>query len=237
MAEPTAKLAPLDLLEELLPSLPAAIERNDLGEALDSALVAVRNQRQGFEELERLQEAVPYIRKRLGQQDRLIFGATLHGLSDMGNLMAHVNTAKDLDAVRNRVANLPAEVQSLTGIVVRVWSDHISAQLVPTTKLGEVLKEIPKASAVATRVARLKQRVLLLGGQLPGNVGNAEYEQCLKEADHIRTELSALGISDAVASYLRAVAEGSATLDTLTAEVLEWVQSSRLGKRFRIQLI
>src|SRR5438270_9707021 len=138
MAEPTSQLAPLDLLEDLLPSLPAAIERSDLGEALDSALVAVRNQRQSFEQLERLQEAAPYIRNRLGEQDRLIFGATLRGLSDMGNLMARVNTAKDLDAVGNRVANVPAEVQSLTGIAVRVWSDHISAQLVPTTKLGDV---------------------------------------------------------------------------------------------------
>lgn len=237
MAESTAQLAPLDPLEELLSSLPAAIERSDLGEALDSALAAVRNQQPRFEQLEHLGEAAPYIREKLGQQDRMIFGATLRGLSDMGKLMAHANTAKDLDAVRNRVANLPAEVQSLSGIAMRVWSDHISAQVVPTTKLGDVLKEISKANAVATRVARLKQRVLILAGQLPGKTSNAEYEQCLEEADQIRTELSALGISDAVASYLRAVAEGVATLDGLTAEVLQWVQSTRLGKRFKIHLM
>lgn len=236
MVEPTPQLAPLDSLESLLSELPSAVERSDVGGALDLALDAIDRQKLSLEQLKQLEEAAPLVRGGLEFVDLSLWRSALRDLSELGVLMSKASTVEELNTIRHKVSAVGTTVQTLRSSALRAWSGRVARDLQPTTRLGDALKGIPETRALGLRIDLLKVKVGTLEHNLPIKKVVDDYQYCLKEADEIRTELSGIG-GEEIVLFLRSVAEDSATVEGLTEQVLTWIHAKGLDRRFKVKLI
>ena len=235
MIDPARELAPLDALETLLSELPSAVERSDLGGALDLAADAITKHSSSLEQLKQLGEAAPSIRPTLEPTDLALWTSALGGLSDLGTLMSKASTVDELNTIRHKVNAIDTTIQTLKAGALRAWSTKLARELLPTIKLADALKGIPETRAIGLRIDSLKTKVSALEYLLPVKGVIDSYHKYLEEAGRIRSELSDIG-GEEVVVFLRAVAEDNATVDILTEKVLTWIRSKGLSKRFKVKL-
>lgn len=228
-------LAPLDRLKELLPDLPAAKERRELGAALAKACEAIRTVKPFADGLDDAAALLAVCAGALGE-DRSIVLASLDALSALAAELEAAATPDALDHVRFAVSKqLPAEMKTLHAAVGRAWRAHVRANLAGMAPLGEVLSRIPSTAKLGQKFRALGNEVAALEqSQKPAGQRLACLQSLLDRRQVLIDQLSEQGIDAEVVRFLQDIAAGWLPLSRLTETVRQWLERAGALGVFRV---
>lgn len=119
------------------------------------------------------------------------------------------------------------------------WAEYVRSQApsLNTTVLA-VLRGIPSLRAPATNLERCLRTIEGWRNSLP-NDGNAvaAFDADVAEAKRMWQQLGGDDLGPDVTQFLQAAATSSATIESLTPEITEWLKRHKVWNAFRITLV
>jgi hypothetical protein len=232
-----AEFDPLAQLETLAAQIPAARDRQRLGDALDNAVQAVTDAEAVIARLERLAELAPVVGAFLDPTDRERCRRLLTTIRGTGTHLCAARDQATLEEAARQASLLPGHVSQTEALLQRGWRDKVEGAFAATGALGAVLREIPETCELGSEMEALSQRAERLASSADDPERCAQQFSALTaERDSAREKLGRLGAGDDVVAFMLAVAGHSATLGHVTAEVREWLDAHNARNRFKVGL-
>jgi hypothetical protein len=232
-----AEFDPLEELEALASQIPAAKDRQRLGDALDQAVQAVSEAENAIARLERVAELAPVVGAFLDPTDAEQCRQLMATIRGTGTRLCQARDQATLEEATRQASALEGHVSQAEALLQRGWRDKVEDAFAATGALGAVLREIPETRDLGSEMDTLLQR----GRSLAASTDDPErcaqqFRALIAERDSAREKLGGLGAGDDVVAFLLAVAGHSATLEHVTAEVREWLEAHSTLRRFKVGL-
>jgi hypothetical protein len=224
----------LDMLEALLPELPAAADRRRLGDRLVQAIQDLReapSQARRLKSLIRLAEVVGF---GASPDQRATLGELRETARDVG---AALEEASDEESLKTAVYDyqkslLPALATFDRGTREQ-WTTVVRDQFAPLVAFGELLEKIAGVADLGHRLADCGRRAQRLSGGAAEDLLTG-VTAMLAERDALQTERAQQIGDDEVGAFLNALAIGQATLALITPDVRAWLDENHALGRFRV---
>jgi|GEM_PF-3634621 len=233
----TTERDPLEELETLAAQIPAAKNRQRLGDALDNAVQAVTEAEGAIARLERLAEFAPIVGAFLDPTDREQSRQLLTRIRGIGTHLCQAHDQATLEEATRQASAFQGHVSQTEALLQRGWREKVEDAFAATGTLGAVLREIPETRELGSEMETLLRRGEILADSMD------DPEQCAQqfstltaERDSAREKLGGLGAGDDVVAFLLAVAGHSATLGDVTPEVRDWLKERSALERFKVGL-
>jgi hypothetical protein len=130
---------------------------------------------------------------------------------------------------------LDVYVREVRDDLMKVWSAHAASALGNVEELQVLANVLRAVEDVADRSTAL-ERVLGELARTQGRLPTDESIRLLAEAQARLTELEASLQPSAVREFLAAAARGGASVELLTADVLQWIRAHRALRNFRVMV-
>ncbi len=227
----------LERLESLLDLIQEAKDRHRLGDALEAALRAVNDAEGAVSRLEQLAEFTALAGRHLDSSDWAQCHHLLISVKDTGLHLCQASDAPTLRDAAIKTSQLAGQISQVDGFVRRGWKAKIAYAFGPTTRLGGVLREIAETRQLGSEMQALMHRAEQLGASADdAERSTGEFTALAAERDRAKDRLVELGAGANVVDFLLAVADQSATLANVTAEVRGWLEDRNALERFKVGL-
>ena len=227
----------LQRLEQLVPLCESIRKGTEYRTALAQATSEVKKAATLPGRLESLEPALRVLRgtHQLPAGDLI---PDLEKLEAAGKILEQCVNTDALKDARFSVTDVQEALQRLEMLVSRAWVARVKAELSPLERLGTVLAGIPDTKAAGIALQNWANRALAVSGSsAPTAQSVRQFAEAQAELPSRLKALGKIGIDTAIRAFLLAVAGGSATLASMTPEVLEWLRAKKAQSRFRIELI
>lgn len=236
IAKPSSALAPLDDLEALLPELPTAKERKELGKALATACQKIREIEGAAAGLDEVAALLTVCGDTI-TEERVEVLTCLDRITAMAREFIAAASYEELDHVRFTVAKLPGELKTLETAAGRAWRTNVRSRLAGMTPLGDVLARIPQMASLGHQFRTLgRDASTLEQSNAPAVQRIARLQHLLSQRDTLMNDLSGMGIDAEVVSFLQDIASGLLPLSRLTDPIREWLDRVGATDVFRVGL-
>jgi hypothetical protein len=228
----------LERLEEQSKKIPEARQRHALGDALDTAVHEARGATNAITRLEQLSPFVPLVRNQLTSTERDQLGRWILSLQAIGNRLALATDTGELATAADGLKrDLTPAVTQVAELISNGWRARIDHAFSATGRLGVVLREIPETNQLGSDMEALARRAEQLAATIEDAEQNTEQFRALtNERDRTKVMLADLGAGEEVVHFLLAVAERSANLANVTAEVRAWLDARDALECFKVGL-
>ncbi|MCO6440211.1 MAG: hypothetical protein J5I81_03800 [Nitrococcus mobilis] len=227
----------LERLELLSGQIQRAKDQHRFGDALDAAVRAVDDAESVISQFEKLAGFSGLVNGFLDPSDRQHCLVLLTRVRTLGQQLPQVSDTATLQDGTTKVSQLPSQVEQADAIINRGWKAKIDQAFAATGELGGVLREIPETRQLGSEM----EAIALQAGQLKTDLEDAErsiarFKALVAEREGTTDSLTNLGAGKEVVDFLFAVANQSATLETVTAEVRSWLDERNALARFKVGL-
>ncbi|WP_224246048.1 hypothetical protein [Hyalangium gracile] len=230
---------PLLALTEVLDngSLQAAVEARDLGESLEKAVQAIKNQEKFLTRLELLAEWMILLAAHLEPAGLKELSTSLKSLRD---------TVRPLEndlASQERLREIPdlfklaeAYARPIEVRIHEAWGRYLRREFSPRDQLAGVLMRFSQHADLARRLRATAKAALALESHFPAPEAREALKQHLRERDAQLQELEKTGTDKKIIEFLLRAAEGKATLAHVNSELLEWLSEQNALDFFLLSL-
>jgi hypothetical protein len=159
-------------------------------------------------------------------------------LQAIGNRLAEATDTGELAAAADGLKrDLTPAVTQVAELISNGWRGKIDQAFSATGRLGVVLREIPETNQLGSDMDALARRAEQLAATIEdAERCTAQFGALSTERDHTKVMLADLGAGEEVVHFLLAVAERSADLGDVTAEVRDWLDARDALERFKVGL-
>jgi hypothetical protein len=224
----------LSRLEDALPTLRDAVEREHLGKALNATLEACRDLPQRIDRLEALGSSIGLLSGYAGPRSDEI-AAAVEQIEDLGELMSSAETIDDLDEITRNAKRLEQPLASLHRSTLAIAAGYSKDQIVPLAALERLLRTLNRGD-IADAIARLR----VMDAALPsaGTALPARLADLFDARAGLTADLTGLANGSEVDAFLTAFAtRGTAPLEVVTPGVLDWLSERGALKEFVVQAL
>jgi hypothetical protein len=228
----------LSTLEGLSGAIEEAKATHNLGSSINAALQAVTQAKPTLDNLGRMSGFVALVAPALTGDEKQNLRVTLKDLRGIGNaLVGSTDVVTVQDATRLLTHDLVRDIGSIQTTLSAGWKRLIEREFGVTGRLGRVLSQLPETKVLGNKMISLYQRATSLAANLESaQKQEKELTQFQKARDEANENLKQLGTGDDVIAFLLAVANQSATVETLTSKVRRWLAERQALKLFKISL-
>jgi hypothetical protein len=227
---------PLERLEQRLPHIPAAKQRQRLGSALDATLKAAQDHEGEAGRLEELGQFAALLRDRFDSPTREELAKALRALAAIGHAAAMASEEEALRQAREGIErDLPRRMDAVEHHFTHAWQGLIESEFSSLGALGGVLKQIPETRQIGEDMVTHRERARALAQRLSPQ-RQAPFQALSTERDLLEARLQGLGVGLEVKSFLLAAAKGQATLATLSPATWAWLEEHQALSAFRVIL-
>jgi len=228
---------PLERLESLLDRIQEAKDRHRLGDALDTAIRAVNAAGPAISRLESLAGFAPLVVDFLESSDLEQARRLLDVIGDVGQHLARASDLATFQDAANKVSQLQGQINQADGLLLRGWKAKIEQAFFATGRLGSVLREIPETHQIGLELEALFNAAETLAKSIDDPKRCADrFSELTSRRDIAKGNLARLGTGEEVVNFLSAVAERTASLTNVTAEVMDWLDERSALERFKVIL-
>ena len=233
----TEQLAPLEALEALLPSIPQAKERKQLGVSLGNATAQAEKMEALVAALDSNATLLSLCAVDLGD-DRGPVSGSLDTILQFARLAENAETAAQLDQVTAQRTQIEFQVGNITERVQRAWSERVRKDLGGYAGLGAVLGRIESTAELGSNLGRLGQHADLLKRPTgPDAQRIAEHQRLAAQRDKLIADLGKAGIEADIVAFLNAIAQGSVSLAQVTRRIYDWLEEHDALPLFAASLV
>lgn len=230
----TTEADALQRLEDALPVLRDAVDREHLGKSLRSTLDAIADLPQRIARLAALADSVALLKEHVGTRSEEILVA-VDQIEDFGEAMTEAATSEGLDEVTRGAKRLEPPISSLHRAVIAVAGSYSRDNIVPLAALERLLHTLGRDD-IADAVAILQKMDAALpsaGVALPTRLA-----ELLAARASLAADLTTLANGSEADAFLTAFArKGSAPLEIITPGVLAWLSERGALKQFVVQAV
>lgn len=228
---------PLDRLESLLDRIQEAKDRHRLGDALVAAVRAVNVAEPAVARLEHLAGFAPLVADFLEPSDSDQCRRLLGAVRDVGQFLSQAADHATLQDAVIKLSQLQGQITQADGVFLRGWKTKVDQTFFPTGRLGSVLREIPETQQLGLEMETLFHAAETLAQSIDDPKRCADqFSELTSRREIAKGNLARLGAGEAVVNFLSAVAERTASLTNVTAEVRDWLGARNALERFRVVL-
>ena len=221
-------------LEVRLPELPAALERQRLGQQLSEATAKLRS---GAQEAEKL-AALVALAKLLGF-DGPEQSAQLDEAREEASRVGHsLATAEDAEALKRAMSRFEHHfvpvMKALYRSLWQHWQSIVARDFTPLVQAGRMLGKLDQGSSLARdlEACGAAAQAMQPGASAPELLARVQLlaERRNRLQDQRRKEFG----DGAVAAFVNALAENRARLDMVTPEVRDWLNAHGASAGLRV---
>jgi hypothetical protein len=225
---------PLEELETLLPGLPEAVERRDLGDRLNTSIEVLRNADYQIGRLGALLEVADLTGMTTGAQGNAIANLREEAF-DVGDALEAASTN---DELRDSIDGYKEWVQrtlASSDIVVRNnWKVLAAQRFRSLGALGTLLQRIGVDEELGGKLASAAARADKAGELTPAIAMCSEVKALLAELEELQSKRASSLSEGEIGAFITALAEQRATVEMITPEVREWLADNQALSRFSV---
>jgi hypothetical protein len=211
-------------LEGLLPDLPAAIARAQLGDIADRLATAFNDAQRQTQRLTALADAAALLTADKDPAARAALTRAFDAAKEAAEAMAD---ASDAEGLRVASEEYTAFKQSLNGVDAAlrpVWRTLVDKHFRPLASVGVMLTSFPAAKELGARMQQTgKEAVASAESIRPAEELAAIIKRLLDRRSSLLNEQKNLAGGSDVDTFLEALTSNRATLNLLTPDVLDWL--------------
>lgn len=224
----------LEELETLLPDLPEAVKRRDLGDRLNNSIEVLRNADYQIGRLGALLEVAELTGMTVGPQGKAIANLREEAF-DVGDALEAATTD---DELRDSIDGYKEWVQrtlASSDIVVRNnWKMLAAQRFRSLASLGSLLQRIGVDAELGARLAEAGARAEKAGDLTPATAMCAEIKALLAELEELQSKRAGTLNEGEIGAFITALAEQRATVEMITPEVRKWLADNQALSRFSV---
>lgn len=227
----------LDELERLLPELEPAIERRRLGESLGRVVDALRDSDRHVRRF----KAILEIARETEFSAEPRQAEALEELMDAAELaadgMIKASTADDLRVVQDEYKKLTEAMTKTDRDGIRPhWERIVERDFKPLDAIGELLERIDGVSDLGRRLVECGRKAdESVRSKPPAEALRDNIRRLREDRAALEAERASLTNEPEVDAFLNALAQGRATLRTVTEKVRDWLEQNGALDSFSIR--
>jgi hypothetical protein len=228
----------LSTLEALTGSIEEAKATRNLGSSINAAVQAATQAKLTLDKLGSMSAFVVLVAPTLNGDETQSLGVTLKDLRRIGSALVASNDVAALqEATRLLSHDLGRDITGIQSTLSAGWKRLVEREFGVTGRLGRVLSQLPETKALGNKMISLYQKAASLAANLESaQKQEKELTQLQKARDEANESLKQLGTGEDVVAFLLAVANQSATVGKLTANVRTWLAERQALELFKISL-
>jgi hypothetical protein len=224
----------LERLEALLPELPGAVQRRDLGDRLNTSIELLRNADYQVGRLKALVEIAELTGMTSGAPARSIQELREEAL-DVGEALEDATTNDDLRDSIDAYKELTQRTLASSDIVVRNnWKFLAAQRFRPLGALGSLLQRIGVDEELGAKLAAAAARADKAGDLTPATAMCAEVKELLAELEELQSKRASSLSEGEIGAFIDALAEQRATVEMITPTVRKWLSENQALSRFSV---
>ena len=224
----------LEKLERLLPELPAAVDRQRLGDRLTSATQALREAEHHARRLRALLLLAAELDYGARSDQAEIVAVARREALELSEAFAEADDDESLRAaVYDYEKSFIVALGSLERGVRQHWRTTLADQFQPLIGFGELLAKIDGVADLGRRLADCARRALK-SDTGPADQLLIQVQTLLAEYKSLQAERAAAIAADDVGEFLNALADRRATLAMITPAVDAWLRKQQALGRFAV---
>ena len=228
----------LEELESLLDHAGAVAERLSLGDALAHAQHQILTRASLPDEVERCAEVLEQLTPLPAADGELARQTAAKLTNDVTELQA-INDREGLSEIQHALRDASTTLTALRTVLVTTWKERAKVQFGSLATIAGVLERIENTHAFGRELGAWA-RSAPVGSNAGWFPSASDVEQLKRMRDELPDKVASLqgaGIDAGVQSFLLAVAEGKATLASVSAVVLQWLAANGASTRFAVTAI
>jgi hypothetical protein len=225
---------PLLELEELLPQLPAAIERRRIGESLGKAAEELRDAPQ---QIQRFSAVLDIARETAFASDTNQAAAMedlLECAVSAAKLMSSAQTADQLRSVQDGYKEFTQALRNLDRQLRPHWSRVVDRDFGPLCAIGSLLEKIDGTAELGRRLTTCGRNAQKVGDKISAEDLRDVIARLHQERNALEIERASVTKDPETDRFLNALAEGKATLRLVTPRVQAWLEQNGALDQFTI---
>lgn len=221
-------------LEELLPQLPAAIERRRIGESLGRTGEELRDAPQ---QIQRFSAVLDIVRETAFSSDTNQAAAMedlLDSAVSAANLMSSAQTADQLRSVQDRYKEFTQALRNLDRQLRPHWIRVVDRDFGPLCAIGNLLEKIDGTAELGRRLTTCGRTAQKVGDKISAEDLRDVIVQLHRERAALEIERASVTKDPETDRFLNALAVGKATLRLVTPRVQAWLEQNGALDQFTI---
>jgi hypothetical protein len=222
-------------LEALLPQLPPAVERRQIGESLTRAAEKLRD---SGRQAARLQAVLDIARETDFRSDaarKEDFDELLEETVALADDLERARTADDLRDACNVYDDFVKHLSGLDRQLRAHWRHRAHEEFRPLIAIGELLMKLDVAAGLGRQLVECGREAIEVRDNIPAEDLRGTIVRVRDRQRELEKERVAMTSDTEVDAFLVALAEGRATLRLVTARVRSWLDENDALDRFGIR--
>jgi hypothetical protein len=226
--------AALEQLETLLPELPSAVERRQIGESLGKTAEAIKD---STRQIQRLIAVVEIARETGFNSDRNQAAALndlIDASKDAAEMMLRAETADQLRSVQEAYRDFNLALVQVDRQLRPHWRRVVERDFTPLSAIGSLLGRIDSTSNLGQRLIACGREAEQISDRIAAEALRDAIVRLRQEREKLEAERISVTKEPEVDEFLNALAEGDATLQLVTERVYSWLKKNGALDRFKI---
>jgi hypothetical protein len=211
-------------LEELLPRLPAAVDRRRLGESLGKTADALRDSGRMIGRLEAVLTIAREIQFEADPNQAAALSELIDACDDTGKVIETAETPEQLRLVQDTYREFNGALTQVDRQLRPYWRRVVERDFAPLRAIGTLLQKIDKGSDLGKRLSACGQEAQQISDKIPAENLRDAIVRLRKQRAKLEAERVSVTKEPEVEKFLNALANGTATLQMVTAQVHNWLQ-------------
>lgn len=221
-------------LEEILPELPAAVERRRFGEVLGKTAEALKDSAHLIDRLEAALQIAREIHFDAEKQQAATLQELIGTCEVTADIIEKAKTPDDLRLVQDTYRELLAALVQAERQLRLYWRRIVERDFAPLRAVGELLEKIDRNSDLGKRLSTCGREAEQMSDRLPIPAMRDAIVHLQREREELEAERVSLTQEPEVDRFLNALAAGTATLQTVSSRVQKWLEKYDALDRFMV---
>lgn len=184
------------------------------------------------EQVIRLYTLLQLIQTRLIESELRLIQTGLEDYSD--RLLKSATQFENQQRQGQELQSIQKRIEEQHSILQQAWKRYVQERVSKPIELYILVYHLPEVVAQQAQYDRLKQKLEDYKGKAPASARQLqEFDQSVEQFTSLLGSIE--GLSEAVKTFLLKTLSGTATLDDVTDEVLQWCRLGEHARAFSIQ--